>query len=71
MKFKMPKRFINRLLVFAGLFGIVFQLVAFVFAWYKGMNLQASWILTLAGPLLCILSGITPALQLQKEPETK
>ncbi|CAM3857285.1 hypothetical protein [Rheinheimera salexigens] len=69
MKFKMPKRIINIGLVYAGLFGILFQLVAFVFAWWHGISLQPSWILTLAAPLLCILSGIIPALQLQKEPD--
>jgi hypothetical protein len=69
MKLRMPKRLINCGLVYAGLFGIMFQLVAFIYAWWHGISLQASWLLTLVAPLLCIISGITPALQLQKEPD--
>ncbi|WNO61432.1 hypothetical protein [Rheinheimera sp. MMS21-TC3] len=67
----MPKRLINKALVYIGLFGVLFQISAFVFAWWHDIGMQLSWLLTLAGPLLCIVSGITPALQLQKEPEAK
>ena len=71
MMFCMPTRLVNKGLVYIGIFGILFQLLAFIFAWWHGMGLHFSWLLTLAGPLLCIVSGITPALQLQKEPQTK
>ena len=63
----MPKRIINRGLVYVGLFGIMFQLCALAFAWWHGIALQAGWFLTLIAPLLCIVSGVVPALQLQKE----
>ncbi|MDX1392498.1 MAG: hypothetical protein R3241_08960 [Rheinheimera sp.] len=66
-KFVLPKRPLNRALVYAGLFGIVFQLTAAGYAWWHGVSLQSGWILTLVAPLLCIASGTLSALQLQKE----
>ena len=67
--FTLPKRALNRALVYAGLFGIVFQLTAACYAWLHGVSLQAGWLLTLVAPLLCIASGTLSALQLQKEPD--
>ena len=67
--FTLPKRALNRALVYAGLFGIVFQLTAAFYAWWHGVSLQAGWLLTLVAPLLCIASGTLSALQLQKEPD--
>jgi hypothetical protein len=66
-KFSFPKRPLNRGLVYAGLFGIVFQLTAAGYAWWHDVSLQAGWLLTLVAPLLCIASGTLTALQLQKE----
>ncbi|MDP5134490.1 hypothetical protein [Rheinheimera baltica] len=65
--FSFPKRPINRALVYAGLFGIVFQLTAACYALWHGISLQAGWVITLIAPLLCIASGTVSALQLQKE----
>ena len=67
MKLCWPKRLLNRALVYLGLFGIVFQLTAALYAWWHGVNLQLGWWITLGAPLLCIASGAVPALQLQKE----
>ena len=67
MIFSLPKRALNRALVFLGVFGIVFQLTAAVYAWWHGISLQALWWFTLVAPALCIASGVVPALQLQKE----
>lgn len=67
MKIALPKRWINRTLVILGLFGVMFQLTAAVYAWWHGITLQAGWLLTLAAPLLCVASGAIPTLQLQKE----
>ena len=67
MKIALPKRWINRTLVLLGLFGVVFQLTAAIYALLHGITLQAGWLLTLAAPLLCVASGAIPALQLQKE----
>lgn len=69
--FTFPKRALNRALVYAGLFGVVFQLTAACYAWWHGLSLQAGWILTLVAPLLCIASGTLAALQLQKEPDQR
>lgn len=69
MKWSLPKRALNKTLVYLGLFGMVFQLTAAVYAWWYGITLQSGWILTLVAPMLCIASGIVPRLQLQKEPE--
>lgn len=65
----MPKRFINRALVYVGVFGIVFQLTAALYALWHGVQLQRFWFVTLMAPVLCIASGLIPALQLQREPE--
>ncbi|WP_019674781.1 hypothetical protein [Arsukibacterium perlucidum] len=65
----MPKRFINRMLVYVGLFGIVFQLTAALYALWHGVQLQSFWFVTLLAPLLCVASGMLPALQLQREPD--
>lgn len=70
MKLLLPKRGLNRALMYAGLFGVVFQLTAAGYAWWHGVGLQASWFLTLIAPLLCVASGVVPALQLQKEPDS-
>ncbi|PKM20665.1 MAG: hypothetical protein CVV11_03990 [Gammaproteobacteria bacterium HGW-Gammaproteobacteria-15] len=67
--FSLPKRPLNRALVYAGLFGIIFQLTAACYAWWHDIGLQAGWFLTLLAPLLCIASGTVSALQLQKEPD--
>lgn len=66
-QFSMPTRLLNRCLVYIGLFGIVFQLTAMLYAWWHGLSIQAFWLVLLA-PLLCIVSGLVPALQLQQEP---
>jgi hypothetical protein len=62
-----PRRPVNRALVYAGMFGIMFQLTAACYAWWHDLNLQSGWLLTLIAPLLCIASGTLTALQLQKE----
>ncbi len=69
MLFRFPKRWLNRTMVYAGMFGIVFQLCAAVFIVWHGLSLYAGWWVTLLAPVLCIGSGLVPALQLQKEPD--
>ncbi|MEH8020366.1 MULTISPECIES: hypothetical protein [Rheinheimera] len=66
--FTLPKRPVNRLLTYIGLFGVCFQLTAASYAWWHDVSLQAGWVFTLVAPLLCIASGTITALQLQKEP---
>ena len=65
--FSLPKRALNRGLVYAGVFGVVFQLTAAFYAWWHGISLQLGWVVTVIAPLLCIASGVIPAMQLQKE----
>ncbi|KKO50025.1 hypothetical protein VT06_03300 [Arsukibacterium sp. MJ3] len=65
----MPQRLVNRTLVYIGLFGVVFQLSAALYALWHGVQLQSYWFMTLLAPLLCIGSGSLPALQLQREPD--
>ncbi|MDX1538114.1 hypothetical protein [Arsukibacterium sp.] len=67
--FAMPKRLLNRVLVYIGLFGIVFQLTAALYALWHGVPLQSFWFFMLLAPLLCVASGMLPALQLQREPD--
>lgn len=67
MRPKFPTRWFNRFLCYAGLFGLLFQGMAALHAWFHGIELQSFWFLLVA-PLLCLASGLIPALQLQKEP---
>ena len=67
MVLRFPKRWLNRALVYAGIFGVVFQLCAAAFAVWHEMALYPGWWLTLMAPFLCISSGLLPTLQLQKE----
>lgn len=57
------------MLVYVGLFGIVFQLTAALYALWHGVQLQSFWFVTLLAPLLCVASGMLPSLQLQREPD--
>ncbi|MDP2713940.1 hypothetical protein [Rheinheimera sp.] len=68
-QYKLPKRWLNKSLVYAGLFGLVFQLCAVTFSWWHGIALYEGWWLMLLAPCLCIASGMLPSLQLQQEPE--
>lgn len=63
----LPKRRFNLALVYIGIFGWLFQLSALLYGyWQHQMWFQLPWYGWL-GPFLCILWGIVPALQLQKE----
>lgn len=53
--------------MYAGIFGVVFQLTAACYAWWHNVDLQLGWFFTLIAPLICIASGTLSALQLQKE----
>lgn len=65
--FLVPKRPLNKALMYAGIFGIVFQLTAACYAWWNDVSLQVGWFFTLIAPIMCIASGTLTALQLQKE----
>lgn len=65
---KFPKRWFNRLLCYSGIFGLVFQTTAALHAWWHQVPLHQLWLFLLIAPILCLVSGIHPALQLQKEP---
>lgn len=63
---RMPKRWLNRLIFYVGSFGLLFQLLAAVHAWWHELSLPFFWLFLLA-PLVCILSGVYVPLQLQPE----
>lgn len=63
---KLPKRWGNRALCYAGIFGLIFQLTAAVHAWWHSIPLPYFWLMLIA-PALCLLSGIWPPLQPQRE----
>lgn len=63
---QLPKRWLNRALCYVGLFGLVFQITAVVHAFWYQLPFSHFWFLLIA-PLLCIASGLIPALQPQKE----
>lgn len=64
---RLPNKWFNRCLFYAGLFGLVFQLSAAGYMLWHGLALYSAWWFSLLAPLLCIGSGVIPALQLQKE----
>lgn len=61
-----PKRWLNRLLCYCGIFGLLFQLTAAIHAYWHAIPLYNFWFLLLA-PILCLVSGLIPDLQPQKE----
>ncbi|CAM5192289.1 hypothetical protein [Alishewanella longhuensis] len=63
---KFPKRWLNRLLCYCGIFGLLFQFTAAIHAYWHDIPLYNFWFLLLA-PILCLASGLIPALQPQKE----
>lgn len=67
VSFQFPKRWLNRAMVYAGIFGLVFQLCAAIFMLWHGMGLYSGWWFAFLAPLLCISTGLVPVLQLQQE----
>lgn len=67
----MPKRFLNKLLFIVGATGLLFQLIARIYALVQGINLEWHWWFNWLAPVLCLMWALIPFLQLQKEPEKK
>ncbi|MDX3772786.1 hypothetical protein QE250_01515 [Chromatiaceae bacterium AAb-1] len=65
----MPKRFLNKLLFLTGGVGLLFQTLACIYALLHGISLDWHWWFSWLAPLICLLWGIVPRLQLQKEPD--
>lgn len=65
----MPKRFINKILFLVGGVGLLFQTCASIYALIMGIPLNWHWWFSWMAPLICLLWGIVPWLQLQKEPD--
>ena len=66
-KLKAPKRWLNATLFYLGCFGVVFHLTALIYGWWVGLGLVTEFWWTWPAPLVCILWGILPPLQLQPE----
>jgi hypothetical protein len=66
-KLKAPKRWFNAALFYFGCFGVVFHLTALMYGWWVGLGLITEFWWTWPAPLICILWGIFPPLQLQSE----
>jgi hypothetical protein len=66
-KLKVPKRWLNATLFYLGCFGIVFHCTAIVYGWWVGLGFMSEFWWTWPAPFVCILWGILPPLQLQKE----
>jgi len=71
MKFLLPKKWLNACFFYLGCVGLLVQIAAQLYLWwhdfaYPGMP----WYIWLA-PVLLILSGLVPALQLQNEQPPK
>jgi len=64
---KVPKRWINATLFYLGCFGVVFHLTALVYGWWVGLGLVTDFWWTWPAPVVCMLWGLHPALQLQSE----
>ncbi|OBP14719.1 hypothetical protein A5320_13400 [Rheinheimera sp. SA_1] len=68
-KFTAPKRWLNASLFYIGCFGAVFQLTAQLYSWWIGLGLFTEFWWTWPAPVICILWGLVPSLQLQVEPQ--
>jgi len=66
-KFKAPKRWFNAALFYFGCFGVVFHLTALIYGWWIGLGLVTEFWWSWPAPLICIIWGIFPPLQLQLE----
>lgn len=64
-----PRRIVNRALFMIGLAGVVLQWIAIVYAYWQGFTISFHWWFHWLAPLLCVLWGTVPALQLQQEAE--
>ncbi|WP_337840412.1 hypothetical protein [Rheinheimera sp.] len=65
---KLPSRWLNKTLFYCGLTGLSFQLIASVVILLQGQSRELHWWFHWAAPLVCLLWGLVPALQLQQEP---
>lgn len=68
MTVTMPTRWINKTLFIAGGVGVLFQVLATIYALIHQIDLQWHWWFNGLAPILCLLWGLVPKLQLQKEP---
>ena len=66
-KLRVPKRWLNATLFYLGCFGVVFHLTALIYGWWIGLGLITGFWWTWPAPIVCILWGILPPLQLQSE----
>lgn len=66
---KLPTRRLNQILFYLGVLGLGVQLVVSVILLLDAQQREWHWWFHLTAPLVCILWGIYPPLQLQKEPK--
>ncbi|MCC5826634.1 hypothetical protein [Alkalimonas sp.] len=64
-----PTRWLNRSLFLIGTAGIALQWLAVGYAWWQGFSVSFHWWFHWLAPLLCVLWGTIPRLQLQPEPK--
>lgn len=70
-KLQAPKRWLNASLFYLGCFGVVFHITALIYGLWMGLGLITEFWWTWPAPVVCILWGILPQLQLQTESSTK
>ncbi|WP_306518047.1 hypothetical protein [Rheinheimera sp.] len=67
MKILLPKQWLNAAFFYLGCLGLLFQISAQLMIWWQGYDHPGMpWYIWLA-PMLLILWGVVPALQLQNE----
>ncbi|MBU1436366.1 MAG: hypothetical protein KJ930_12570 [Gammaproteobacteria bacterium] len=64
---KVPKKWLNATLFYLGCFGVVFHLTATIYGLWVGLGVITDYWWTWPAPIVCILWGILPPLQLQAE----
>ncbi|TXH97273.1 MAG: hypothetical protein E6Q75_05310 [Rheinheimera sp.] len=62
-----PKRWFNALLFYTGWLVLVVHLVLMLYCYARGLTYPMSWWFVALSPVLSVLWGGVPALQLQKE----
>ncbi|MBU2427672.1 MAG: hypothetical protein KKA56_12415 [Gammaproteobacteria bacterium] len=68
---KVPKKWLNATLFYLGCFGVVFHLTATIYGLWVGLGVITDYWWTWPAPIVCILWGILPPLQLQAERPSK
>ena len=64
---RLPKKPVNAVLFYMGSLGLLIQVLVSFYLLTQGRNMEWHWWFHWLAPVLCVLWGFVPALQLQRE----